>query len=729
MWPLSRIRDRPQSFRQNAVPETLGWLRGTVAAPHRRVGNLPAETTSLVGRRDELAQVMRLCAGYRLVTLTGVGGVGKSRLALRAAAQMQAQFPDGAWLVQLSALQHGALLGHAISEALGLADQTFRPMGEVLTDYLAERRLLLVLDTCEHLVEECAETTEMLLEAAAGLRILATSRQSLDVPGEQVLIVGPLPVPAPATAMGGRDDAVALFCERAAEVADFALTEDNRGEVARLCRRLDGIPLAVELAAVRLRELSVDQLAQRLDDRFAVLGTAEDQATQARHQTLRTAIGWSHELCEPPERLLWARLSVFVGEFDADAAEQVCGDAQLPDVAVVGVLLGLVDKSIVLRRQTPAGVRYRLLDTIREYGAEWLHALGEEQAIKRRHRDHYLALARQGDAQWLGPDQVSWYERMTGAHDNLRAALEFCLARPDGQTALELAGALWFFWYGCGFAKEGRHYLEQALALEPEPSPARTKALWTCGVLAASQGDAVATEALSAELVAARHQDGRRHDDAAALELTLTMFTALLQGDLTKVASMSDSALSMLRRNGDFSFPTILALLVRTHAHILSGEVDDGIRLLEELRTRCDQHGERWIRAYGDSFRAHAELGRGRLDAAQTYGRAALEVKHRLHDRMGIALVVDALAWAAGAAGQGERAARLLGLAHQVWDTHGPQQAGIPQFVAARQACERQAREAIGDQGYEVAFRWGSEADLETGISYALSEPETRPHG
>ena len=261
-----------------------------------------------------MAQLVRLCTRYRLVTLTGVGGVGKSRLALRAAAQLQAQFPDGAWLVQLSALQHGALLGHAISQALGLVDQTFRPLGEVLTDYLAERRLLLVLDTCEHLVEECAETTEMLLETAAGLRILATTRQSLDVPGEQVLIVGPLPVPEPATARGGRDDAVALFCDRAAEVApDFALTEDNRGEVARLCRRLDGIPLAIELAAVRLRDLSVDQLARRLDDRFALLGSAGDQATLLRHQTLRTAIGWSHELCEPQERLLWARLSVFAG--------------------------------------------------------------------------------------------------------------------------------------------------------------------------------------------------------------------------------------------------------------------------------------------------------------------------------------------------------------------------------------------------------------------------------
>ncbi len=686
-----------------------------MAAPQRRVGNLPAETTTLIGRSAELVRIRQLCEDARLVTLTGVGGVGKTRLALRAAAQLRSRFPDGSWLVELSPLQHGALLGHAIAKALGLADQTLRPIDQVLTEYLAERRLLLVLDTCEHLVDDCAALAETLLGAAPGLRILATSRQSLGVPGEQVLVVEPLPVPEPAAAVGG--DAVALFADRAAEVVPgFALTADNGAGVTRLCRRLDGIPLAIELAAVRLRELSVDQLAQRLDDRFALLAAPEDQGLP-RHQTLRTAIGWSHELCEPPERLLWARLSVFAGEFDADAAEQVCADQQLPDVVVFGVLYGLVDKSIVVQRQTPVGVRYRLLDTIREYGAAWLRTVGQDHDLERRHRDHYLELARQGDAHWLGPDQVTWYERMTGAHDNLGAALEYCLAERDGQAAQELAGALWFFWHMCGFSKEGRHYLEQALALDPTPSPARNKALWACGLIAVGQGDSAAAEALAAE--------HRRDGDAAALGLFLTMVAAAVRGDLARTASAAESLLEA-GQDCDFGASTLLALLMLAYAKVGSGQGEDAIVVLEDLRARCDQHGERMMRSHGDFFRAQAELTRGQLGAARAYGRAALEVKHQLHDSLGVAMAVDLLACTAGAAGQGDRAARLLGLAHQVWDTQGLQQAGVPQWVAARQACEQQAREAIGDQAYQAAFEAGRGGDLDAGISYALSEAAAR---
>ncbi|HEX6678252.1 MAG TPA: AAA family ATPase [Actinomycetes bacterium] len=683
-----------------------------MAAPQRRVGNLPAETTTLIGRRAELERIRQLCGDAGLVTLTGVGGVGKTRLALRAAAQMGSRFPDGSWLVELSPLRHGALLGHAIAEALGLADQTVRPMGQVLTEYLAERRLLLVLDTCEHLVDDCAALAETLLGDAPGLRILATSRQSLDVPGEQVLVVEPLSVPEPAAA--GDGDAVALFADRAADVVPgFALTADNRAGVTRLCRRLDGIPLAIELAAVRLGELSVDQLVQRLDDRFALLAAPEDQGLP-RHQTLRTAIGWSHELCEPPERLMWARLSVFAGEFDADAAEQVCADRQLPDVAVFGVLYGLVDKSIVVQRQTPVGVRYRLLDTIREYGAAWLRDVGQDHDLERRHRDHYLELARQGDAHWLGPDQVTWYERMTGAHDNLRVALEYCLAERDGQAAQELAGALWFFWHMCGFSKEGRHYLERALALDPTPSPARTKALWACGLIAVGQGDSAAAEALAAE----HHRDG-------ALGLFLTMVAAAVRGDLSRTASAAEALLAA-EQDGDFGASTLLALLMLAYTKIGSGQGEDAIVVLEDLRARCDQHGERMMRSHGDFFRAQAELARGQLGAARAYGRAALEVKHQLHDSIGVAMAVDLLACTAGAAGQGERAARLLGLAHQVWDTQGLQQAGVPQWIAARQTCEQQAREAIGDQAYQAAFEAGREGDLDAGISYALSEAAAR---
>ncbi|MFC6065416.1 ATP-binding protein [Streptomyces ochraceiscleroticus] len=441
----------------------------------KRLGNLPAETTRLIGRRAELKALRELCERSRLVTLAGVGGVGKTRLARAVAAELQPRLRDGAWLVELSPLSEGALLAHTIADALPLVDQTTRPVIDVLADYLADRETLLVLDTCEHLTDVCAMAVEALLRAAPGLRILATSRRVLSVTGEQVLTVDPLPVPVTDDPAAGEADAVTLLAERAAEsVPGFSVTDDNRADVLGLCRRLEGLPLAMELAAARLRELPVQELTARLEDRFAVLGDTECIRTDAVppwHQALRTAIGWSHELCAPAERLLWARLSVFAGTFDAETARAVCADGRLPAEEIPALLSALVDKSILIWAPTGGGERYRMLDTLREYGAGWLRRLGEEDALRRRHGDHYLRLARAGDAAWTGPDQFAWSDRMNAEHDDLRAALEFTLAESEGRTALELAGALWFLWHGCGFPKEGKHYLERALAADPGPYP------------------------------------------------------------------------------------------------------------------------------------------------------------------------------------------------------------------------------------------------------------------
>ncbi|HEX4815151.1 MAG TPA: hypothetical protein VFV66_20610, partial [Nonomuraea sp.] len=388
-----------------------------------QAGNLPPELTSLVGRRTELDQIRRACRRSRLVTLTGVGGVGKSRLALRAAADLRPEFGGGAWLVELSPLDDGILLPHAIAEVLRLTDQTTRPMAEVLAEHLSGHDVLLVLDTCEHLVPSCARTVDRLLAAVPGLRVLATSRRPLEVPGEFVYVVDPLPVPAAGAVDAAGQDAVALLADRAADsVPEFEVNEHNAAAVVRLCRRLEGIPLAIELAAARLRDLPVEQLADRLDDRFATLADDSAAAGPPWHRALRTAVGWSHELCEPAERLLWARVSVFAGDFDAEAVRRVCADDRLP-AADVGLLLdALADESILTWLPTGAGERYRMLDTLREYGAGWLRVLGEEAELRRRHRDHYLALAARGAAGWLGPGQASWYDRMIGEHDNLRAA-------------------------------------------------------------------------------------------------------------------------------------------------------------------------------------------------------------------------------------------------------------------------------------------------------------------
>src|SRR5436305_3206706 len=318
----------------------------TTLVPDRRKGNLPAEVTSSIGRQRELSQVREAFERYRLVTLRGVGGVGKTRLALHLAADLQRSFVDGVWLAELSALRNAELLARTVAASLGLPDQAAGDPVDLLADYLAERHLLLILDTCEHLVDACGKLAEALLWAAPRLRILATSREPLGVKGEQSPLISPLEVPDSDEAAAG-SDSVALFADRAeAMVPGSTLTAANQQPVIQLCRRLDGIPLALELAAVRLRAMSIEQIVARLDDRFLLLGTA--RSSDDRHQTLRAAIGWSHELCTAQEQRLWARLSVFPGGFDLEAAERVCAGEPLTVSALFDTLGRLVEKSIVV---------------------------------------------------------------------------------------------------------------------------------------------------------------------------------------------------------------------------------------------------------------------------------------------------------------------------------------------------------------------------------------------
>lgn len=562
----------------------------------QRVGNLPAAKTRMVGRRTELRGILRLFAGTaQLVTLTGVGGVGKTRLALEAARAMQPRFRDGAWLVELSPLRQGELLAHTLAEALPLADQTTRPMIDVLADYLADRELLLVLDTCEHLADACALTVQALARAAPGLRILATSRRPLDAPGEEVITVEPLPVPETDDPAAAQADAVVLLAERAAQsVPGFTVSEAGRAELVRLSRRLEGLPLAIELAAARLGELSVGELTERLDDRFAVLGETDEAVDGAEppsssrllpqpsagrgrqsgegppwHQALRTAIGWSHQLCSPAERLLWARLSVFAGSFDAEAARLVCADAALAAERIPALLTALVDTSILTWWPTGGGERYRMLDTLREYGAGWLCNLGEEDELCRRHRDHYRALAHRADAAWMGPDQIAWHQRTVTEHANLRAALDFCLAEEDGHAALEMGGELWFLWFACGFSKEGRHYLDRALALAPAAGPARAKALWASGLIAIVQGDAETLGRVAGTFRTAVAGEIDESAPYAAAYLEGADFT--MHGRMTQTAEVLDAAPGPRPAGGRYRAGWFLARTIRAFAHVTWG--------------------------------------------------------------------------------------------------------------------------------------------------------------
>jgi predicted ATPase len=721
-----------------------------MASVERRSGNLPAETNRLVGRAAELTQIGLLLERSRLVTVSGVAGVGKTRLALRAIADLAPRFADGAGWVELSPLDDGIALPYAIAEALPLADQTNRPMIDVVADYLADRELLLVLDTCEHIADACALAAEALLAAAPKLRILTTSRCALNVSDEEILAIAPLPVPdaprpvpdsaagADAAAAGagtaaevlGADgeDAVTLLAERAAQATPgFKVTLWNRADVVSLCRRLDGLPLAIELAAARLAEMPIRELTDRLADRFAVLGDIDPDADDADppwHQALRTAIGWSHQLCSPAERLAWARASVFAGSFDTETAGQVCADDRLPAEQIPALLHSLADKSILTRVPVPdAEPRLRMLDSIRDYGAFWLRNLDEERRLQRRHRDVYLDLACRGESAWLGSEQLAWYDRMTAEHDNLRAALEFAIADTEGHTALELTSALWFFWYTCGFNKEGQHYLERALAADPTPGPARTMALWACGFVLLAQGDFDAAGALADQSAAEAESQG--DDSAAAMAQALAMCAAWTRGDAQRAISLIERLRTAPRQDIPL-FAALLAKVVHGHVYVAQGNPTAAIAVLEELHAECEQNGEHWMRSYADFFRAQAEMASGRPLVAQTYARAALKTKHRMHDSVGIAFAIDMLGWAAGAIGRPERAARLLGLAKQVWDTVGVPHMGVRELQAARDACARETRQALGDDAYQAAYQAGYDSDIESGVAYALDPPATR---
>src|SRR6516225_12050058 len=419
-----------------------------MATVRHGAGNLPAELTSFVGRRGELAEVRRLLAGSRLVTLTGVGGVGKTRLAVRAAAGLRRAFRDGVWLVQLDQLRDPALVAQAVAGALGLQDRAGYTPAAMLAEYLAGRQLLLVLDNCEHLVDAAAKLADLLLRAAAELRVLATSREALTMTGETVLAVPPLPVPEagqPLTAAElGVVPAVRLFAARAAQVVTgFAVTEANAAAVAGICRRLEGLPLAIELAAARTPVLSAEQIEARLGDRLGLL-TRGGRARPARQQTLRASIEWSYELCSPAERLLWARCSVFAGGFELDAAEDICADHRLAAGDVLDLLAALADKSILAVEHGEGVARYRLPEVLRECGQECLRESGEDTALRRRHRDWHEQLARRADTGWLSPQMMDWTARLFREHANVSAAQDFCQAEPgEAEAGLRIALHVW----------------------------------------------------------------------------------------------------------------------------------------------------------------------------------------------------------------------------------------------------------------------------------------------
>ncbi|MFI6482145.1 ATP-binding protein [Nonomuraea sp. NPDC050663] len=661
-----------------------------------RSGNLPAEVTSFVGRLRESAELVRVVRKVPLVTLTGVGGVGKTRLALRVAKLTRGLFPDGVWLVELSHLHDPHLLPHTVTAALGVGTVSTSPPLEVLADFLRHRQLLLVLDTCEHLIDACAELVKHLHHAAPGLVVLATSRRPLGLPEELQYPIQPLPA----------DDALALLTARAPENA-------HTPDAPLLCRRLEGIPLAIELAAVRLRTLSPAQIVERLDDRFHLL--LGGQGSPERHQTLLTAIGWSHELCEPLERLLWARLSVFAGEFDLDAAQTVCADHSLDRARVEGLLRELVAKSILTA--LPGG-RFVQLDTLREYGAGWLRRLGENGLMRLAHRDYFLGLARQFNAEWFGPDQPAWCARMRRELPNLRAAIELCLSDTAEQDlGLDLVANLGYLWMAGGHNAEGRHHLARALALADNPPASVRHALWVGAWLANFQGDLDDADELATECVTRAIPAGDHL--AAGWGVACSAITAIYLGRINESLELYRRAEELHAQATPREAGLSYALLGQAFTLLQLGRSKEAQEILARQRRLSVARGEVWLDSYGDWIRSLIELDHGHPAEADKYARDALWVKQRLFDALGMGTSLTNLAASAAQLGDNQRAARLLGILALVEHTYGLR-LNVSQLQVLRKRTERDITALIGHGAFATAYMDGFSMTMDEAIRYAL---------
>ena len=526
--------------------------------------NLPQQITSFVGREKPLADVTALLGKTHLLTLTGSGGAGKTRLSLQVAADVldTDTYPDGAWLVELAPLSDPALVPQAVAGVLGVREQTGQTIEQGLNGYLLDKRLLLLLDNCEHVLSVCARLTASLLRACPGMRVLATSREPLGIGGEQTYRVPSLTLPPPQEAAGissadlSTYEAVRLFTQRAQAVrADFAVNDANAPALAQLCFHLDGIPLALELAAARVRSLSVEDINARLDSRFRLL-TGGDRSALPRQQTLRALVDWSYDLLTDSEKTLLARLSVFAGGWTLPACEAVCGFAPLDEGDVLDILTSLVDKSLVVADEEATGskTRYRLLETLRQYGAEKLAASGEVEVVRSGHLAYFARFAQEAQTHRAGPDQGLWLDRLEADHDNLRQALENAPASGVADSAgLRLAGLLWWFWYTRGYLSEGSDRLTRALAAQVSGDrvgqEARALALRGAGVFAMIQGAYQEAQDFLNESLQIFRGLGDKKEIAASLVNLGNI--AYYQGDNDAAQSLYEEGLSLQREIGD----------------------------------------------------------------------------------------------------------------------------------------------------------------------------------
>ena len=693
----------------------------------RQRGRLPAEVTGFVGRQHELARISALLGSARLVTVVGPGGVGKTRIAVRAAAGLADGYPDGVWLAELSGLRDAALLPSAVANCLGLQEQDARTPLAAIVGHLSTRRTLLILDTCEHLAGACAHFARAVLGQTRDVTLLATSRQPLDVPGERTFRLPPLPVPgpdeAPLTPVAGSGDAVELFAQRAASaVPGFAVTAANQADVIRLCQRLDGIPLAIELAAVRLRALPLPELIDRLESRFQVL-TGGRRGTVPRHRTLHAAIEWSYGLCTPAERALWDRLSVFAGSFEAAAAEDVGACERVPRDRVAGVLISLVNKSVVLPDGCghSARTRYRLPGSLREFAAERLAGSGGEADCRGRHIARYLALARHFGRHFTDDDQTEMLSRLRVERADIRAALGYAFAGPERERdAAALACVLYAYWHISGSLREGVYWLDKVLDRFGGPSPERAAALIDRGMLGAVQGDSRAVAYCRAGTQLAGQLGDSRLRARGYLALNLALTFAGHHAEAVDAGARAERQFTALG-----SAAGLICLDAQMGAlYQLTGDVGRAVDRCRQGLRRLGA-GERWLRGFLHVVCALALYQQpGKEAECADAVIQGLLAKQEIGDYVGSAYALEVLAWLAADAGRCERAAWLLGAAHSLWERAGVRLGNIAIMEHSHQQAVKKAVGALGVPRYEALHATGATRPLDEVVPLAVGDAD-----
>ncbi len=673
--------------------ETTALYHWIKQAPSERkptealITNLPIPVSSFIGRKHEIAELKVSLTKTRLLTLTGAGGSGKTRLAIQVATDLIDSFKDGVWWVELAGLMEGSLVPQTVAKALGVIEAPNQPIIETLAQFLRAKQLLLVLDNCEHLILACAQLAESLLQACPNLKILATSRQSLGIMGEVVWQVPTLSVPDPqATSIVQpltEYESIRLFVERASAVkSDFRLTEHNAMAVAQICQRLDGIPLAIELAAARTKLLTVQHLAERLDRRFSLLTTGSPTALP-RQQTLQATLDWSYDLLPQDARILMRRLSVFAGGFTLEAVETICSDEHLNPGAVLELLARLVDRSLVMVDQQGEAERYRMLETIREYGRDKLADAGEVERLRSRHLDYFVELVERAESEWYGPKRLEWFKRLELEHDNLNVALETGLSIQNGiDRGLRLAGALGHFWAWRTHKAEGRYWLDKLLAASRERGSGsaihRAKMLWAAGILAFERfDDSLARQLLSESAVLCQEVDDQRGLGLALLWLGMVVGGL---GDADSRRLIVDESVAVLRKAGDkwglgyalghrgagYTFWRPVPTALRDRASALQ-DIHESLSLLEEL-------GDRWTIEVPLGGLSRLKMIDGEYAEARALEERCIHIDRELDNQFGIAVRLMNLSEMWRSEGKYREAETLYGQALETWRSCGNEQ-------------------------------------------------------